>query len=193
MGTKGYMPTEEGIADYHERFVTALHGQAFDDSGTWLGPLAVGLASGVAGHPQTFISLFAFFEPLLLVYRLLWRNDEDMPTAKQRARRNALIRCLRAYRGVPDLRRAGVCFTKDVVYLRGHLQIERAVAEDPAVLDRLAVGKVALELLSDLQELGIVAPQQVVSLRKRAYDPELDNFIIAFERKDTGSSPQDHE
>ncbi len=191
MGTKGYMPTEEGIADYHERSVAALHGQAYDDSGTWLGPLAVGLASGVVGRPQTFTSLFAFFEPLLLVYRLLWRDDEDMPTAQQRARRNALIQCLRTYRGVPDLKRAGVCFSKDVVYLRGYLQIEHAVAEDPAVLDRLTVGKVALELLPDLQELGIVAQEQVSTLRKRAYDPELDNYILAFEREDVSPSPQD--
>jgi hypothetical protein len=85
----------------------------------------------------------------------------------------------------------GICFTKDVVYLRGHLQIERAVAEDPAVLDRLAVGKVALDLLPDLQELGIVAPEHVSTLRKRAYDPELDNYILAFEREDSDSSPQD--
>lgn len=28
MGTKGYMPTEEGIADYHERQVARLHGNA---------------------------------------------------------------------------------------------------------------------------------------------------------------------
>ncbi len=190
MGTKGYMPTEEGIADYHERSVAALHGQPYDDSGTWLGPLAVGLASGVMGRPQTFTSLFAFFEPLLLVYRLLWRDDEDRPTAEQRARRNALIRCLRTYRGVPDVQKAGICLSKDVVYLRGYLQIQQAVAEDPAILDRLAVGKVALELLPDLQELGIVAQEQGASLRKRAYDPELDNYILTFEDS-ISSLPQD--
>jgi tetratricopeptide (TPR) repeat protein len=195
MGTKGYMPTEEGLADYHERHIAALHGDPFDDSGTWLGSLSVGLASGVGGGegmvPQTFTSHFSFFEPFLLLYRLLWRDDEDRPTAEQCARRNALTRCLRTYRGVPDVQRVGICFTKDVVYLRGHLQIERAVAEDPAVLDRLAVGKVALDLLPDLQELGIVAPEHVSTLRKRAYDPELDNYILAFEREDSDSSPQD--
>jgi tetratricopeptide (TPR) repeat protein/transcriptional regulator with XRE-family HTH domain len=179
MGTKGYMPTEEGLADYHERRVAALHGQAFDDSASWLGALAVGLASGVVALPQTFSSLFSFFEPFLLVYRLLLRNDEDRPTAEQRARKNASIRCLRAYRGVPDLERAGICNTKDVVYLRGYLEIEHAVAEDETVLDRLAVGKVALELLPLLQELGIVAPRQ--SLRELAYNPELDEYIRSFE------------
>jgi hypothetical protein len=183
LGTQGYMSTEEGIADYHERHVTALHGQAFDDSGSWLGTLAVGLASGVIASPQTFSSLFSFFEPFLLLYRLLWRDDEDRATAEQRARRNALMRCLRTYRGVTDLQRPGVCFTKDVVYLRGLLKIERAVADDERVLDRLAVGKVALELLPDLQELGIVVPQQFSSLRKLAYDPGLDDYILSFEQE----------
>jgi tetratricopeptide (TPR) repeat protein/transcriptional regulator with XRE-family HTH domain len=182
MGTRGYMPTEEGFADYHERRVAALHGQAFDDSGTWLGTLAVGLASGVVTPKQTFISLFSFFEPFLLLYRLLWRNDEARPIAEQRARKNAVVRCLRTYRGVPDLGMPGVCFTKDVVYLRGFLKIERAVAKDETVLDRLAVGKVALELLPDLEELEIAAPHQ--SLQTIAYDPRLDEYIRSFEDGD---------
>jgi Domain of unknown function (DUF1704) len=142
----------------------------------------------VVTPPQTFSSLFSFFEPFLLLYRLLWRDDEDRATAEQRARRNALMRCLRTYRGVTDLQRPGVCFTKDVVYLRGLLKIEHAVADDEMVLDRLAVGKVALELLPELQELGIVVPQQFSSLRKLAYDPGLDDYILSFEKEaDRGS------
>ena len=93
------------------------------------------------------------------------------------------MRCLRTYRGVTDLQRPGVCFTKDVVYLRGLLKIERAVADDETVLDRLAVGKAALELLPDLQELGIVAPQQFSSLRKLVYDRGLDDYILSFEKE----------
>ncbi len=185
MGTKEYMPTEEGLAHYHERHIAALHGDSFDDSGTWLGSLSVALASGREGaSPLTFTSLFSFFEPFLLLYRLLWRDDEDMPTAQRKARNNARIHCLRTYRGVPDLQRAGICFTKDVVYLRGHLLIEQAVAKDETILDRLSVGKTALALLPELQELEIVVPQQVSILRKRIYDPELDNFILSFERDD---------
>jgi hypothetical protein len=84
---------------------------------------------------------------------------------------------------VTDLQRPGVCFTKDVVYLRGLLEIEHAVADDETVLDRLAVGKVALDLLPDLQELGIGAPQQFSSLRKLAYDPGLNDYILSFEEE----------
>jgi len=175
MGTKDYMSTEEGLANYYERTLADLHEEAFNDSGTWLGTLAVGLASGVMTTPQTFSSLFAFFEPFLLLYSLLWRNEKD----QQRAHKRALVRCLRTFRGVPDLERAGVCYTKDVVYLRGWLKIEQAVAQDETVLDRLSVGKVALELLPDMQELGIVT--SIKSLRKRASDPDLDDYILSFE------------
>jgi len=66
-----------------------------------------------------------------------------------------------------------------VVYLRGWLKIEQAVAQDETVLDRLSVGKVALELLPDMQELDIVT--SIKSLRKRASDPDLDDYILSFE------------
>jgi len=183
MGTKGYMPTEEGFADYHERHVAKLYEQAFDDSGTWLGTLAVGMACGIVMEPQTFLSLFTFFEPFLLLYRLLWRSDEEKQTAEQRARKNAITRCLRTFRGVPDLKEPGVCFTKDVVYLRGLWTIEREVLHDESILDRLSVGKVAFNQLSDLRELGIVtSPMQ--SLRKIAYHSDFDTYVLSFESQE---------
>ena len=178
INTKGYSPIEEGLAQYYERTLASLHGRAHDDSGSWLGGLAVGLASGVITSAQTFSSLYRFFYPFLLLYRLLWRNDEDRPLAEQRARDRARFRCLRTFRGVPDLTRVGICHTRDVSYLRGRLQIERVVAQDKTMLDRLAVGKVALELLPDIQALGIVAPPQ--PLRQRAFDSDLDGYILSF-------------
>jgi len=190
LGTQNYAPTEEGLATYHERRVAAIHDEPFDDSALWLGTLAIGLACGSVGHPQTFFSLFTFLEPFLLVYRLLWRSDEDRATAEARARRNARIYCLRTFRGVPNLECPGVCFTKDVVYLRGYLQIEQAVAQDKTVLDRLTVGKVALDQLPDLQEQGIIASSQLLSLRDRIYDPGLDDYILSFEAEKQNHLPQ---
>ena len=181
MGTKGYMVTEEGIADYYERQAAALHGDPVDDFGIWLGTLSIGLACGVAGPPQTFSSLLAFFEPFLLLYRLLWRDDEDQQTAERRAQRNAFTRCLRTFRGVPDLGKAGICNTKDVVYLRGRWLIDQKVAQDETVLDRLAVGKVAHELLPELKKLGITASSQ--SFRTLALDPDLDAYILSFDNE----------
>jgi tetratricopeptide (TPR) repeat protein len=188
MNTKGYAPTEEGLALYHERTIAALHGEAYDDSGSWLGTLAVGLASGVMTPPQTFSRVFAFFEPFLLLYRLLWRSDEDRLTAEERAHKGALTRCLRTFRGVPDLEQAGICHTRDTVYLRGRLAIEEAVAQDETVLDRLAVGKVALELLPDLHELGIVSVPHTV--RALAYAPDLDAYILSFQKQAEEASEQ---
>jgi hypothetical protein len=186
INTKGYSPTEEGLALYLERRTAELHGQAFDDSGSWLGILATGLASGVMTTPQTFLSLFTFFEAFFSLRRLLKGLDRDIQKAHEKARKTALARCLRTYRGVPDLEKASVCLCKDVVYLRGLWKVERAVAEDKMLLDRLAVGKVALELLPDLQELDIVAPPQ--PLRKLADDPDLETRILSFEQREQTSS-----
>jgi hypothetical protein len=177
--TKNSLPTEEGVALYHEREVAALHGRAFDDSGVWRGALVTGLASGVVTPPQTFLSLFTFLESFSLLNRLLKNPDADRQKVQKQARAFALSVCLRTYRGVPDLERAGVCFLQDAVYLHGLRMIERAVAQDETVLDRLAAGVVALELLPDLQELGITSSPQL--LRRLAYDPNLYSYIVSFE------------
>ena len=173
------MPTEEGLALYHERHTAGLYGRESYDWGTWIGTLATGLASGVFTPPQTFLSLFIFLESFFLLRRLLEHWDDDVQAAPEKARRSALLRCLRTYRGVPDLEKAGVCYTKDVVYLRGLLQVESAAAKDETVLDRLTMGVVAMELLPDLQELGMVAPPQ--PLRKLASAPDLESYIFSFD------------
>jgi len=178
------LETEEGLASYYDMQTAHLTGQPHDETSVWFGTLAVGLASGVMSPPQSFMSLFAFFEAFILLYRRLRRPDQDARTAQQYARKLALARSLRTFRGVPDLHRAGVCYTKDVLYLRGLWRIEQAVAEDESVLDHLAVGVVALEYLPDLRELGIVSAPQ--PLRQLAQDPELDAYIVSFE------GPEEH-
>jgi len=177
--TKKSLPTEEGIALYHERQVAALHGQPFDDTGIVYGTLKTGLASGVMTPPQTFLSLVTFFELFSLLNRMLNNPDTDLQKLQRLAREYAIALCLRTYRGVPDLERAGTCYLQDAVYLHGLRLVEQAVAEDETVLDRLAVGVVALELLPDLKELGITSAPQ--PLRRLAYAPNLDACILSFE------------
>jgi len=180
--TKHSLETEEGLAVYHDIQMATLQGQVYDETRAWFGTLATGLASGVITPPQTFLSLFTFFESFIVLYRLLKRPDQDAQTAQQQARRIALERCLRTYRGVPDLERVGVCYTKDAHYLRGLRMIEDAIAKDVKVLDQLAVGVVSLDRLPDLRELGIItAPQP---LRKLVQDPDLDSYILSFEAPD---------
>jgi Tetratricopeptide repeat/Domain of unknown function (DUF1704) len=181
--TKHSLETEEGLATYQDVQTAKLLGQQHDETGIWFGTLATGLARGVLTPPQTFLSLFTFFEAFILLYRLLKRPDQDAQTAQQYAKKLALARALRTYRGVPDLTRAGVCYSKDALYLRGLWKIEQALIQDETVLDRLAVGVVALEQLPDLKELGIVSTSQL--LRKLAHDPDLDAYILSFEEPET--------
>jgi len=179
--TKNSLETEEGMAVYYDRQTAILDGQVYNDTAIWSATLATGLASGVISSPQTFLSLFSFFESFYLLHQLLQRLNADVQKAQEAARRHALVMCLRIYRGVPKLERTGVCYTKDAHYLRGLRKIEQAVAQDETVLDRLAVGVVALDRLPDLQELGIIVSSQ--PLRKLANDPNLDAYILSFEEQ----------
>ena len=177
--TRHSLETEEGLAVYADRQMAILRGQAYNDTALWTATLAMGLASGVVTPPQTFRSLYTFFESFYLLYQLLQRLHANVQKSREVARNHAASLCLRTYRGVPDLQRAGVCYTVEALYLRGLWKIEQAVAENETLLDRLAVGVVALEYLPDLQELGIVSAPQ--SLRKLVNDPELDTYILSFE------------
>ena len=178
--TKNSLEAEEGLAIFYDRQTALLQGQAYDDTAVWIGTLATGLASGIVTPPQTFSMLFTFFELFYVIRRIVMCLDADVQIATEKARTLALMRCLRTFRGVPDLKQPGVCFTKDVLYLRGLWRIERALAQDDAVLDRLGVGVVALEQLPDLDELGIVAPAQ--TLRELVVNPRLDVYILSFEK-----------
>ncbi len=113
--TKNSLPTEEGLALYHERQIAALHGASTNETGIWTGALATGLASGVVTPPQTFLPLCTFFENYAVLNQLLKRPRIDRQRAQQEARKYALSICLRIYRGVPDLERAGVCYLQDAV------------------------------------------------------------------------------
>ncbi len=177
--SKNSLETEEGLGLYYERLDVEREGGTFDETGLWLGTLATGLASGVLIPPQTFSSLYTFFVSFFAMYRLLVRPDQDAEAAQNHARRLARERCLRTFRGVPQLTQAGICYTKDAHYLRGLRKIEKALQEDERVLDRLAVGVVALDRLPDLQELGIMSAPR--PLRTLAEDSHLDEYITTFE------------
>jgi len=179
IGTQGYEPTEEGFALYHERLATTLHGETFDVSGQVCGMLATGLASGIVTPPQTFSSLYRFFYLLIFLQRRLLRPWNDEESEQKRTHTFALRRCLRTFRGVPNFKQAGICYLQDVIYLRGTLLLDRIVAKNEDILDRLAIGKIAYDLLPVLQELELVPPPQ--PLRQLAFDPELDKYILSFE------------
>jgi tetratricopeptide (TPR) repeat protein/thymidine kinase len=180
-GTRNFLTIDEGMAVYYDQQTAQTQNQVLDEASvmTWIGTLATGLAAGVFSTPQTFLHLQQMLERLYLLDRLLSKREGDLDKAKATARRLALNRCLRTYRGVPDLSVAGICYAKDAIYLRGYLQLQQAVQEDPGVLDRLMVGKIAFEHLPDMKELGITTP----SIRPRWYAqrPDLDEYILSFD------------
>lgn len=186
--TRNSTLTEEGLALYYERQMAALHGKTVSDSGIRNGTFATGLASGTITPPQSFLSVCTFFELFSLLASVVAKPDMARQKAQQQGRAFASTLCLRAFRGVPDLQRIGVCYCQDAVYLRGLRLIQREVARNPGVLDQLAVGVVGPDLLPDLQSLGItVAPQP---LRELAYSPDLDSYIMSFSRRDTNEKHQ---
>jgi tetratricopeptide (TPR) repeat protein len=180
-GTRNFLTIDEGMAVYYDQQTAQTQNQVLDGASvmTWIGTLATGLAAGVLSTRQTFLHLEQLLERLYLLDRLLSKREGDLGKAKAAARRLALNRCLRTYRGVPDLTVAGICYAKDAIYLRGYLQLQQAVQEDPGILDRLMVGKIAYEHLPDMEELGITIP----SIRPRWYAqrPDLDEYILSFD------------
>ena len=194
IGTKGYLATEEGLALYADLLTArALNPQA-PEKIPWMGTLATGMAcgarlsSGVAIPVHSFRSLFLFLEQYFLLTRVLNGTSQTIEAARERARALALTRCLRTFRGVPDLTHHGICSMKDNCYVQGYLAIKDAIAQQGAeVLTRLMVGAVALEQLDDLAALGIVTP----ALRSQWYarDPDLleriTSLILEGDRQQT--------
>ncbi len=181
LGTKNALPIHEGIALYDEMQILGARGQHYDDTTIQLSTVALGLACGVMTPPQTFLSLYTFYEFQTSLHYLLNYPDLEKQEAQKQAQSYALARCLRKYRGVPDLTQPGVCYLADSSYLYGLRLVEQASAEDATVLDRLAVGVCTLEDLPDLQELGITSSPQ--PLKKLAYTTDLGNYILSFDEQ----------
>ncbi len=180
-GTRGFMATEEGLALYNDRETARLQGKAIDEISTasLFGTLATGLATGVASNPFTFSRLYAFLEPFLFLFRRLNNLDKDEQRTRSKARELARIRCLRTFRGVPDLTVVGVAYVKDALYMRGEQMLSESIRRDNTVRNRLMVGVVGLEQLPDMEELGIVKPPSPP--RWLAHDPALASYILSFE------------
>ena len=180
-GTRGFMATEEGLAQYYDRKTALLQGKVVEEfnAGSLFGTLSTGLASGVLTTPLTFFQLYTFLELFLLLYRTINGLDKDIQKAQTRAQNLARLRCLRTFRGVPDLTMAGVAYLKDALYYRGEQAVMAAIEQDSQKLTRLMVGVVGLEQLDDLEELGITEPPY--QPRWLAHDPDLAQYILSFE------------
>lgn len=177
LGLGGYLETEEGLALYYTQ-ETAGNTTTGKRDKSWLGTLATGLAAGVICEPYTFRKLLLFLQSVNLLRSLLAEEDRPLSELQEEALRNAQNRCLRTWRGVTDLRRAGICSAKDNVYLRGYLAVNQVLEKVTLTFERLMVGAVGLQHLTDLAELGIIAPP--MKQLRLATDPDLDIYIKRF-------------
>ena len=186
-GTRGFMATEEGLALYYDRKTAQLQGKVVEEfsAGSLFGTLATGLASGVVTTTLTFSQLYQFLEQFLILYRTVTGVDKDVQKARAKAPNLARQRCLRTFRGVPDLTVPGVAYLKDGLYYRGQQQVTAAIQQDPQKLTRLMVGVVGIEQLDDLAELGITEPPY--RPQWLAHDPGLAEYMLSFEVASDGS------
>ncbi|HJT59809.1 MAG TPA: AAA family ATPase [Ktedonobacteraceae bacterium] len=187
-GTAFYRLTEEGLAKYYDHQTEEVQGKVEDEflTGSYIGTLATGLACGVLiSRPLTFSQLYQFLESFLVLQRVVTGMSKYVEKARANVPRLARARCLRTFQGVPDLSAAGVAYTQDALYHRGLQLVERAIQMDAQVLTRLMVGKVGLQQLDDLAELGITEPAN--QPRWLAHDPDLDQYILSFESQSDGT------
>jgi tetratricopeptide (TPR) repeat protein/transcriptional regulator with XRE-family HTH domain len=181
LGLPGYAAYREGYALYRQREAAETEGKLFDESAVWVGTFGILLANQIGGHPQAFYKLFRCLDRFFLLYRLLKRPDQDRMEAEAKAHELAVSRCLRLFRGKPNLEMDG-CWTKDVIYQRGLHLVEQAVAEDPSLLTYLSLGKMAKEhipLLQELQILPVVSELQYEAVS----EPELESLLLSFEQE----------
>jgi hypothetical protein len=119
-GTAFYRLTEEGLAKYYDCKLAEMQGNIEDEflSGSFMGTLATGLACGVLCTPHTFSQLYQFLESFLVLQRVLLGLSKNVEKARASVPRLACARCLRTFRGGPDLTAAGVAYTHDALYQR---------------------------------------------------------------------------
>lgn len=125
---------EEGIATAREQSISR---NIAGFSGLE-GYLAVGLAYGLNGKKGDFRDLYEIFVKIYLVYGL--SLGMKIAEAKKRARLRSWERCIRTFRGT-TCDTPGICFTKDLIYRQGNINIWRVIRNNPREIRRFSAGK----------------------------------------------------
>jgi len=123
IGLDHYLKGEEGLAKYKQVSVdSSLPG--------CINYITVGLASGLYKNtPWNFREVFNFSKEYLSILRVSELESNEM----------AWKRCLRVFRGTTG--KAGACFTRDSIYLKGFLEIKNLIETNDPEVDRFMVGK----------------------------------------------------
>jgi len=134
LGLNDVEMAEEGIA--------TVRGQAlnknFEDFSGIDGFLAVSFALGLDGKPRDFRETFEMLKQYYLFNSLC--SGDDFRGAERYAKLTAWDRCVRTFRGT-NCKMPGICFTKDIIYRQGNINIWKALLKNPAEIKRFSIGK----------------------------------------------------
>jgi len=134
IGLDRYERGEEGIATMREQ---ALKNKVEEFSGLE-SHLAICLAMGLDGQPRDFRQVFQIMRSYYLFSNL--QKGKSPEDAEAKADTSAWNRTVRTFRGT-DCKTPGICFTKDIAYREGNVQVWDIVKDKPDEMMRFNVGK----------------------------------------------------
>lgn len=133
-GLDRYEKAEEGVATMREQGIAG-------EVKSFTRPdyhLAISLAKGLDGTPRDFRGVFTIMEKWWLFKKL--QEGKPLETAKKEAANDAYDNCTRTFRGT-DCQTPGACYTKDIVYREGNINVWRFLGKNPNDLLKLSLGK----------------------------------------------------
>ncbi len=151
LGLDRYEKAEEGIAKLREQ---AILKEVTEYAG-FAGHFSISLARGLDNKPRNFREVFSVLQAKLYLEKL--QAGIDPSIAKTKADEFAWKLTLRAFQGT-DGKTAGVCFTKDLVYREGNIDIWTLIGKDPNAIMQFNLGKydpTNLRHIAMLSRLGI--------------------------------------
>jgi hypothetical protein len=112
---------------------------------------------GLDGTKRDFRDVYDVLAKLYLYISLVNFPEKEMEEIRWRSINFAYNRCVRIFRGT-DCQKAGICFTRDMIYLKGKICLWDVINHNPNELKRVYCGKynpADEKHLQLLDELGI--------------------------------------
>lgn len=134
LGLDRYEKGEEGIARMREQ----VFEDEVDEFTGFEGHFSIGLAYGTDGKPRNFREVYDISQKYYYFKAMIAKKAKEDPLDSSQT--SAWNRTLRTFRG-SDCKTSGVCFTKDIIYREGNIDVWRAMKENPSEMMRLSVGK----------------------------------------------------
>lgn len=155
-GLAKYEGPEEGVATMNDQVVENTPLTELPRIDYFLG---ISWALGLDKKPRDFRQVFNLMRAY---YILEAKNTDDIQKVVQNAENVAWERCVRTFRGT-SCAEAGVCFTKDIIYLTGRLAVLKWLPENDYNIEFLNQGKFDPTNKEQLKLLSIfgITPQQV--------------------------------